>query len=118
MHFVLSYVLSSLKAAQQADGIAWVFRYSDSTIEYNAVMKIPIHFVIGDMEGHDKLVGKYTCRVNVPYICHYCDCHIDYIDNVYTKFKLTLASTIARLSSSRQTEELKCISCIYWPHIQ
>ena len=47
---------------------------------------------------------------NVPYICRYCDCHINYIDNVYTKFKLTLASTIARLSSSRQTEELKRIS--------
>ena len=66
---MLSHVLSSLKAAQQADDIAWVFRYSDSTIEYNALMKIPIHFVIGDTEGHDKLVGKYTCRVNVPYIC-------------------------------------------------
>ena len=73
-------------------------------------MKIPIHFVIGDTEGHDKLVGKYACRVNVPYICRYCDCHINYIDNVYTKFKLTLASTIARLSSSRKYEELKSMS--------
>ena len=73
-------------------------------------MKIPIHFVIGDTEGHDKLVGKYTCCVNVPYICRYCDCHINYIDNVYTKFKLTLASTIARLSSSRKSEELKSMS--------
>ena len=50
-------------------------------------MKIPIHFVIGDTKGHDKLVGKYTCRVDVPYICRYCDCHINNIDNVYTKFK-------------------------------
>ena len=63
---MLPHVLSSLKAAQQADGIAWVFRYSDCTIEYNSVIKIPIHFVIGDTEGHDKRVGKYTCRVNVP----------------------------------------------------
>ena len=47
---------------------------------------------------------------NVPYICRYCDCHITYIDNVYTKFKLTLASTIARLSSSRKSKELKSMS--------
>ena len=73
-------------------------------------MKIPIHFVIGDTDGHDKMVGKYTYRVNVPYICRYCDFHIKYIDNVYTKFKLTLDSTITRLSSSRKYEILKSMS--------
>ena len=104
---MLSHILSSLKAAQQANGIAWVFQYCDSTIEYNAVMKIPIHFVMGDTEGHDKLVGKYTCSVNFPYICRYCDCHINYIDNVYTKFKLTLASTIDRLFPAKSPNNLK-----------
>ena len=65
-HFVLSHVLSYLETAQQSAGIAWVFRYSGSAIEYNAVMKISIHFVIGDTEGHDKLVGKYYMPCQSP----------------------------------------------------
>ena len=61
-HFILSFILSSLKDAQEHAGISWKLKYQVKVLD--VVMKIPILFVIGDTEGHDKLCGKYLNRVN------------------------------------------------------
>ena len=76
-------------------------------------MKIPILFVIGDTEGHDKLCGKYLNRVNAECICRYCNTKWVEIQDISTDFKLTAAPQIAEWSqryNGRDTERLKSLS--------
>ena len=76
-------------------------------------MKIPILFVIGDTEGHDKLCGKYLNCVNAECICRYCNTKRIEIQDISTDFKLTAAPLIAEWSeryNSRDAERLKSLS--------
>jgi hypothetical protein len=107
-HFVLSSILESLQKAQEEAGIAWSFKYHNKV--YNVVMKVPILFVIGDTEGHDKLCGKYLNRVNSKQLCRYCDCPRDKTGRAYNQFQYTKASQIAKLVSKNQEDQLKSMS--------
>ena len=110
-HFILSFILSSLKDAQEHVGISWKLKYQEKVLD--VVMKIPILFVIGDTEGHDKLCGKYLNRVNAECICHYCNTKRIEIQDISTDFKLIAAPLIAEWSetyNSRDAERLKSLS--------
>ena len=73
-HYVLDVIFESFYQAQQANGIAWIFKYKGK--DHKTLMKIPILLIIGDTEGHDKLCGHYVCRYvsNSPslYNCEIC----------------------------------------------
>ena len=110
-HFILSYILSSLKDAQEHAGISWKLKYQEKVLD--VVMKIPILFVIGDTEGHDKLCGKYLNRVNAECICRYCNTKQIEIQDISTDFKLTAAPQIAEWSeryNGRDAKRLKSLS--------
>jgi hypothetical protein len=104
-HYILGYILGSLWQAQELNGIAWCFKYQNKF--YDVVMKVPILFVIGDTEGHDKLCGKYTNRVVSKHLCRYCDCPRDRTGRAHTTFQYIKASQIAKLVSQKDDNQLK-----------
>jgi hypothetical protein len=107
-HYILGFILGSLRQAQESNGIAWCFKYRNQF--YNVVMKVPILFVIGDTEGHDKLCGKYTNRVVSKHLCRYCDCPRDRTGRAHTTFQYIKASQIAKLVSQKDENQLKQMS--------
>ena len=72
---------------------------------------IPTLFIIGDTDGHDKLVGKFGTRnSNVKRLCRYCDCPFEQTDNPSYFYKLNKADFIAKKIKDGKVDELKDIS--------
>jgi hypothetical protein len=81
-----SRILKSLKDAQSA-AIGWNLVLKKLTVK--VFFRVPILFIIGDTDGHDKIVGKFANRTNkVKRVCRYCDCPFDSTDDPFYKFKL------------------------------
>jgi hypothetical protein len=68
--------------------------------------------VIGDTEGHDKLCGHYTCRLNgVNHICRYCNVPFPLTGNPHwtncpSLYRQTKGPTIASLAEEEEFDEL------------
>jgi len=112
-HYVIGILLSKFKEAQELDGIAWQLTFKGKT--YSVSLKIPILFIMGDTEGHDKLCGKYNARTrNVKCLCRYCNCPTnksgDCISIRRAGWKYTRAPMIASLVSQGREEELQEMS--------
>jgi hypothetical protein len=68
-------------------------------------------YIIGDNEGHDKLVGRFLNRMNVQHLCRYCDTPLEQSDNPFhLKWKYTNASEIANLVLEGEVDRLKDMS--------
>ena len=108
-HFVLERILQSVVAVQQGSGLAWKLMYNDK--HYNVVFKLPVLFVIGDTEGHDKLVGKFNCRTGkVQCLCRICDTKTEYTDDPTHTFCYTKAKAVADKVEAEDTEGLRLMS--------
>jgi hypothetical protein len=113
-HIILRTILKSFTEAQKLKGgIGWILKYNGK--EYPVAMKIPILFVCGDTEGHDKMCGKYLSRgEKIKRLCRYCDSPTGKMDGSVSikdaKYKHTRASDIAKLVKDGKHEELKGIS--------
>ena len=114
-HFCIRVLLSELAAHQTLGGIDWTFVYPKEywpklqTKHLQCRLQIPVSFVIGDTEGHDKLCARLSFRGGGKKkkkeeesnsfvgarLCRYCDCTFDHLDKpeevfkkmVYTKCK-------------------------------
>ena len=71
-HAVCNFLLSDLKAAQKLGGIHWEFGP-----EFNnekCKLHIPIMFIVGDIEGHDKICSRKSGHTNkMKAVTHSCD---------------------------------------------
>ena len=102
-HSILRMIFTPLKKLQSYDGLAWKLNYRNSL--FDVVFKIPILFITGDSEGHDKLVGRkkqYNLLVENRHICRYCNVSMDQCDNpTYVNdsadFEYTKSSTVRKL---------------------
>ena len=66
-HHVCSILLTDLKQMQQNDGIDWEF------FGKRCVLKIPIMFIIGDIEGHDKICSRKSGHnKRMKHVTHSC----------------------------------------------
>ena len=86
-HVMMDKILESLKSVQN-EAIAWNLYYQKNYIK--VYLRCPVLFIIGDTDGHDKLVGKYSNRNNTARLCRYCDCPFDETDDpnyTYTYYK-------------------------------
>ena len=85
-HAILDVILTPLRELQKTAGIYWELPYRGHV--YKVVFILPVMFVIGDTETHDKLVGKYSFRgsTNVARLCRYCDCPSDKTGDPHHKF--------------------------------
>ena len=72
-HDILKFLMDQLYEIQKS-GIKWVFRSAKDRREIPVVLKVPIQFIIGDCEGHDKLAGRYKGHgLNIKGLCRDCD---------------------------------------------
>ena len=93
-HDIMSVILQSFKDCQ-SKCLKWIFKHKDKSKEY--ILKIPVLFIIGDTEGHDKLCGRFMNRQTIPYLCRYCDIHRDNIDDPFVDSNLTKMKDIINL---------------------
>ena len=109
-HHLLREILSGLQSCQQSKdmGLFWDLTYEDET--ELVLLKMPVLFVAGDSEGHDKLCGKYR-GANCKRICRYCEFEQEQISFPiqYNKFKMTTKEEVQLIQQSNP-EGLKEIS--------
>ena len=102
-------LLGSLVDAQHDNGIA--FRFPFQGLIYSVVFKLPVLFIVGDTEGHDKMCGKFLSRTNrIPRLCRYCDCPTDSTDVTTQLYPATLGPVIAQMVANGEKEELRLIA--------
>jgi hypothetical protein len=109
-HYMVHQILKSMKDYQkQFDFFLWdmILQQSKVHIAFHPVFG----YIIGDNEGHDKLVGRFLNRMYVHHLCQYCDTPINQSDNpFYMKWKHTHAIEISNLVSKREVHRLKEMS--------
>ena len=107
-HVMTARILESLKNAQQKSHV-WFLKINSKIIE--VCFRIPVLFIIGDTDGHDKIVGKYANRSNkVKRLCRYCDCPFDSTDDPNYDFRHNTKRNIIRLIAEENVDELKLMS--------
>jgi hypothetical protein len=89
-HRVLGSILSGVVATQRRGGIRCSMR-DKFNVPRVLFFKVPICFIIGDVEGHDLLCGRYSSH-QTKRLCRECDCPMEDADNgfvecIYTKAK-------------------------------
>jgi hypothetical protein len=108
-HFMFRILLGSLVDAQQGNGIAWCLSYQAKL--FKVVFKLPVLFIVGDTEGHEKMVGKFLSRTNrIPRLCRYCDCPTEDTNVTTNLFAPTLGPEIAQMVADGKKEELRLIA--------
>ena len=103
-HFVLAHILQSYKEAQATD-LQWNLPYRGENHE--VTLQIPLLYVVGDTEGHDKLCAHYQNRTKSASLCRYCTCPREETGNPKAKYKKTHGSEIAHLVNRKRLAELK-----------
>jgi len=106
-HFMMDEILRGVVNLQQTEGLFWKLQYKDQT--HDVVFKLPVLFVIGDNEGHNKLCGRYLSW-KAQRLCRYCDTVFENIGNPNTKFTHTKQSEVEKLVRLKDTERLKNMS--------
>jgi hypothetical protein len=104
-HDILRFLMNDLKKIQ-VEGFPWVLDVGEGR-KQNVVLKMPLQFVIGDCEGHDKLVGRFKGHtMNIKGLCR--DCNIPTVDSDDVDWLCTyfVEETMNRLSP----EELRQLS--------
>ena len=72
---------------------------------------IPTLFIIGDTDGHDKIVGKFASRTsNVKRLCRYCNCPYDETDNPDFHFNYNRKKDVISKIEKRKETELRNMS--------
>jgi hypothetical protein len=106
--FMVDTILQSYKNAQ-SKSIAWNLNFNNEKVR--VAFRIPTLFIIGDTDGHDKLVGKFGTRTStVKRLCRYCNCATDDTDNPFVSFELNRAKQISRLIVANDVTKLKEMS--------
>jgi hypothetical protein len=106
-HLMLRVILKSFIKSQK-DPIIWEFK-SKTTSRFLR-LRLPVLFVIGDTEGHDKLCGRYSNRSKTKSLCRYCDIPFDKTDEPFYKFNYITESKVKRLLKSGNKEMLQTLS--------
>jgi hypothetical protein len=121
-HLILGVILESFIKCQ-IKPLVWHFMDKDSQQMKPMAMKIPVLYVIGDTDGHDKLCGKYGCRNNtVKRLCRYCDTPFEETSSSDFKYSLNKLSQVKALIEKHDEATLNDMSfhCIenVWHQVQ
>jgi hypothetical protein len=80
-HDILTFLLKDLKKIQ-AEGFPWTLDLGGQC-KHNVILKMPLQFVIGNCEGHDKLLGRFKGHtMNLKGLCRDCDVPTQESDDV------------------------------------
>lgn len=86
-HDILSVILKSYKN-RQANPPEWQF-FGHQDEEQVYILRLPVLFIIGDTEGHDKLCGRMTSRGTITHLCRYCNVCREDTDDPYSQWEYT-----------------------------
>ena len=91
-HYVVKWLLSDLYDLQQKEYLEWYY------MGKKVRLFIPIMFIIGDIEGHDKICcRKHGHHVEMNGVTHSCSIHRKDCDNPNAKCRLLRAKEIKEL---------------------
>ena len=110
LHLVLTCILSGLCGIQEIGGLTTIVLPLSLSQQITLTFKVPIAFIVGDVEGHDKLCGRYKVHHNIKQLCHECDCLLEDADDPNVCCIRTRASGIALLVDLGDLKALKEIS--------
>ena len=103
-----SRILKSLKDAEST-GIGCNLVMKEQTVR--VFFRVPILFIIGDTDGHDKLVGKFANRTNkVKQACRYSNCSLDSTEDTFYDFILNKRRDIVQMIEKNRREDLRDMS--------
>lgn len=108
-HRVLGTILSGLVRAQNNGGIKCCVlagQLDAEGAEREFCFKVPLAFVIGDVEGHDVLCARYHTH-NTKMLSRECNCSMEDADNHQVDCKYIRASDLTRLRESDNKTALK-----------
>jgi hypothetical protein len=103
-HAVLEHIFKQIYEIQNNGGLEWIFQFGNKLHE--VTLKMPVMYFIGDTEGQDKLVGRYSSRINVSRLCRYCNTPYMKTDDPYCKFHYTKQKQISTLIEKGHKERL------------
>jgi hypothetical protein len=75
-------------------------------------MFLPVMYIIGDTEGHDKLCGRYLCRNKINRPCRYCNISFENSDKPDTAYIYTRVATIKKLVEDDNETRLNELSML------
>ncbi len=78
-HHMIETILEDFKEAQ-SHKFLWNLHINNE-IRQEVVFIIPVLYIIGDTDGHNKLAGRYTAQTKVKRLCRYCNIPFNDIDN-------------------------------------
>jgi hypothetical protein len=71
-HDILSFLMNDLKRIQE-NGIKWTLDFGEDG-QHEVVLRLPLQFIVGDCEGHDKLAGHFKGHtMTIKGLCRDCD---------------------------------------------
>lgn len=108
LHRCLDKMLSGLVKAQHDGGLLAPVMANDYT-ELRLRFKVPLCYVIGDVEGHDELCTRYGSHQTAQ-LCRECDCPTDSADNPDVVCRYIKASYLTELRHTNDRERLQSLS--------
>ena len=108
-HAMLEVVLSDLRNLQKRGGFKWDLLHRGETMR--VIFKIPIMFIVGDTEGHDRLCGHFLCRTGgVKQLCRTCECPTAECNSSKVNYRKRKAAKLEEMAAKGDLEELKAMS--------
>jgi hypothetical protein len=110
-HRVLGSILSGLVCAQNNGGVKCCVladQLDASAAETEFCFKVPLAFMIGNVEGHDVLCAHYHTHNTKMLSCE-CDCTMEDADNHEVECEYIRASDLTRLHESENKAALKAL---------
>jgi hypothetical protein len=111
-HDVLRKILAPLGKLQTDGGLPFCLHYRGRA--FNVILKLPILFIVGDTEGHDRLCGRYNSRAHgVARLCRHCTTPTLQTSNLDYAWDLISPHDITSLVDADDHDGLKSISQHY-----
>jgi hypothetical protein len=106
---ILDVMLVSVVKLQRKGGVPFSFTYRGK--QYDVNLKVFLMFIIGDIEGHDELCGRYnSCALQVKRVCRHCDIPTMDCDNAFYPWWHVKPDVVHSLVVSNDLEGLKAMS--------
>ena len=103
-HLMMKEILGSLVAAQGRAGIEWELELNGTV--FPVVFRIPVIFIIGDNEGHDKMCGRYLGPGKASG-CRICDIRSEDLGDETYHFKHTRQVDIEKMVQKMDKDGLQ-----------
>jgi hypothetical protein len=105
LHRCLDVLLTGLVSAQRNGGLSAPVQAKDGS-QFQLCFKVPVCYVIGDVEGHDELCTRYGSHQSYR-LSQECDCPTASADDHHVQCTYIKASFLSELRHRKDTATLK-----------